>query len=134
MQTTFETTGWLLIGLALLHAGFPRRFHWKHELGSVSLLTRQIMYVHTFFIALAVMLIGLLCVTSAGELAGTPLGRKVSGGLAVFWGCRLLVQLFGYSPGLWKGKTFETTAHVLFTLLWIHLTVMFGLAATGSAL
>ena len=85
------------------------------------------MTVHTFFIALTVFLIGLLCVTSASELIETSLGKKVSLGLAVFWTIRLFTQIFIYSPKLWKGKTFETIVHVLFTLFWAYMSLVFWL-------
>ena len=77
MQTLLEITGGLLMALALLHVVFPRHFRWKEETAGLSLLTRQILYVHTFFIALTVFLMGLLCVTSAAELMDTPLGRRI---------------------------------------------------------
>ncbi len=83
------------------------------------------MYVHTFFIALVIFLIGLLCLTSAQEIVGTPLGRKLAFGLGIFWICRLFIQFFGYSVELWRGKTFETAVHILFSLLWTYLSVIF---------
>lgn len=129
MKLWLQINGALLVVLALLHAVFPRRFRWKEELASVSLLTRQILHVHTFFIALTVGLMGLLCLTSATELTGTALGRTICGGLLVFWLCRLLVQFFGYSTELWRGKRFETRVHVAFALLWANFTVCFACAA-----
>ena len=129
MQTLIEITGYLLIALALLHAVFPRHFRWREETAGLTLLTRQILYIHTLFIALTVGFIGLLCVTSADDLIRTPLGRRVCIGLAVFWGIRLAVQFFGYSPELWRGKRFETTMHVLFALFWAFLTGLFAMAA-----
>jgi len=125
MQTHLKIIGVLMIGLALSHALFPRHFRWKEELGPLSLLTRQIMYVHTLFVALVVFLMGLLCVTSADQLTGTPLGKRVSMGIGVFWTTRLLVQFFGYSSELWKGKRFETGVHIVFSLLWIYFSVVF---------
>ena len=65
MEPHLEIIGILLIALALLHVVFPRYFKWNEELKGVSLVTRQILHVHTFFIALTVFLMGLLCVTSA---------------------------------------------------------------------
>ena len=56
MERHLEITGILLIGLALLHVVFPRYFKWREELRGVSLITRQILHVHTFFIALTVFL------------------------------------------------------------------------------
>jgi hypothetical protein len=131
MRLWLEINGALLLALALLHAVFPRRFRWKEELREVSLLTRQILHVHTFFIALAVGLMGLLCLSSADALLATSLGRRLCAGLFVFWLCRLLVQFFGYSSTLWRGKAFETAVHVVFSLLWLNLAACFALAASG---
>lgn len=122
MELNLKIIGVLQIGLALLHAFFPRHFRWKEELSGLSLLSRQIMYVHTLFIALMIFLMGVLCVTSTDELISIPLGRRVCLGLALFWITRLLIQFFGYSSELWKGKVFETAMHVTFTILWIYLT------------
>lgn len=128
METQLKVIGILLMALALIHLIFPRYFNWKEELKSLSLMNRQMMQVHTFFIALVVFLMGLLCFTSSAELTGTPFGRTISLGLAIFWIIRLFMQLFIYSPKLWKGKPFETTVHIFFTLLWVYLSVVFLMA------
>jgi hypothetical protein len=94
-------------------------------LKDLSLINRQLMGVHTFFIALVVLLIGVLCLSSAHELIDTALGKKLSLGLGLFWTIRLAIQFFGYSPVLWKGKTFETTMHILFSVLWVYLSSIF---------
>lgn len=125
MELNLKIAGLLQIGLALLHAFFPRRFRWKEELASLSLLSRQIMYVHTFFVALTVFLIGVLCLTSSADLINTTFGRRIALGLAVFWLIRLYVQFFGYSSKLWKGKAFETTIHIIFSIFWIYLSCTF---------
>ena len=83
------------------------------------------MLVHTFFIALGLLLMGLLCTIYAAEMTTTHLGKGISFGLGIFWVCRLAIQLFGYSPALWRGKRFETTVHIVFTLLWIYLSTVF---------
>jgi hypothetical protein len=129
MNTALQVTGIVLMLLGLAHAAFPRHFRWREETVALSLLTRQILYVHTAFIGLTVFLIGLLSATCARELAGTPLGRRISVGLAVFWGIRLVVQFFGYSTDLWRGKPFETAMHILFSLFWVWLTMLFLLVA-----
>jgi len=83
------------------------------------------MYVHTFFIALAVFLMGLLCVVATDDMVHTSLGRQLSLGFSVFWFIRLLIQFFCYSSSLWRGKTFETIVHVLFSVFWGYLTWAF---------
>ena len=125
MEIHFKIIGIVLMALAFLHAIFPKFFNWEKELAALSLINRQMMVVHTFFIALIVFLMGLLCLSSAHELMETNLGKKIVLGLGIFWSIRLFVQFFGYSADLWKGKTFETTVHILFTLLWSYLSVFF---------
>lgn len=125
MEPHLQVIGILLIILSLLHIVFPRYFNWKAELAALSLVNRQMMGVHTFFIALMVLLMGILCLTESNALVGTPLGKKVALGLAVFWTARLLVQFFGYSPALWRGKPFETAIHFIFSVFWVYLSGVF---------
>ncbi len=125
MQLQLRIIGVLLILLALVHMVFPKYFDWKNEFSSVSLLNRQMIYVHTFFIALTVLLMGLLCLVCSNQIVHTELGKIISLGLGVFWTFRLIVQIVGYSSKLWKGKAFETTIHLLFTFLWTYLSAVF---------
>lgn len=125
MHLHLKIIGIVLIALAMVHIIFPRYFNWNKELNSLSLINRQMMTVHTFFIALLVFLMGLLCFTSSNELIGTHLGKKICLGLGIFWAIRLVIQFFGYSSELWKGKTFETTIHIILIFLWIYLSFIF---------
>jgi hypothetical protein len=125
MEMHLKIIGTLLIILALVHIIFPKYFNWEKELKSLSLINRQMMTIHTFFIALTVFLMGLLCLTSSTEMVETSLGKKISLCLCIFWSIRLFIQFFGYSPQLWKGKPFETIIHLLFSLLWMYLSIIF---------
>ena len=125
MEIQLKIIGALLILLALIHIIFPKYFHWEKELALLSLVNKQMMKVHTLFIALTLLLMGILCITSTIELITTNLGKQISLGFGIFWGVRLFIQLFGYSTKLWKGKTFETTVHIIFTFLWTYLTWTF---------
>ena len=117
--------GYSFIALSLAHVIFPRYFRWKEELAQLSLVNRQMMQIHTLFLAMAVLLNGLLCVTSAREILATLLGKRIALGLGIFWGIRLVIQFVGYSPKLWRGKAFETSIHILFSLLWAYATTVF---------
>jgi hypothetical protein len=132
MHLHLKILGVLLVGLALLHIVFPRYFRWKTTTSSLEQVTREILYVHTFFIALTVLLMGLLCLSSTQLLLTTPLGHRICLGLAVFWTLRLLFQFFGYSAQLWKGKRFETLVHIAFSGLWLYLSTVFWLAAMSQ--
>lgn len=127
MELHLKITGVIMVALAFLHLAFPGRFKWKDELNGLSLINRQLMYVHTFFIAFIVLLMGVFCLYSAREIVHTPLGRQLAFGLAIFWAVRLVFQFFVYSADLWRGKRFETWVHVLFSLLWSYFTTVFFL-------
>lgn len=120
-----------MVLLAICHLAFPRYFRWKQDLAAISQINREMMYVHTYFIALTVLLMGLLCFSEANALITTSLGKSISMGFALFWGSRLLVQFFGYSSNLWKGKGFETAIHIAFTVLWGYFTGLFILISKG---
>lgn len=126
-----KITGWLLILLACLHLIFPRYFNWKRELAGLSLINRQVMYIHTLFIGLMVFLMGLLCVGAPDDLINTMLGKKICLGLCTFWTTRLVVQFIGYSPKLWLGKGFETIIHITLTMVWLYISTVFALGGTG---
>src|SRR5260370_41687311 len=106
MEMHLKIIGFCLTALGLVHVIFPKQFNWKQELSSLSIMNREMMYVHTFFIAFTLLLVGILCLTSSTELIETILGKRISLGLGVFWIVRLYVQFFGYSSKTWKGKTF----------------------------
>jgi len=125
MEAHLNIIGILLIVLALVHGIFPKYFNWAEELKRLSLVNHQVMEIHTFFIALMVFLMGVLCLTSADELVTTSLGKKISFGMGIFWTFRLVVQFFGYSSKLWKGKRFETSVHVAFSALWTYMSLIF---------
>jgi hypothetical protein len=128
MDLQLKIVGVLLIILAIAHAFFPKYFKWKQDLAPLSLINRQMFYVHSFFIGLVVLLMGLLCVTSTEELLNTNLGKRICLCLAAFWTARLAVQFFAYSPKLWKGKAFETATHVMFSIFWIYLAAVFSMS------
>lgn len=125
MELQIKIIGVLLVFLGAIHVIFPKYFKWKTELKKLSLVNKELMEVHTFFVAFMVVLMGVLCVTSAQELVSTFLGQKICLGLSMFWGARLIIQFFGYSTELWKGKKFETVVHVFFSFFWAYLTILF---------
>jgi hypothetical protein len=125
MELHLKIIGWMMIILAMLHLVFPRYFEWSKQLASLSLINKQLMYVHTFFIGLIVLLMGIFCISSANEIVNLNLGRQLALGFFIFWSARLAFQFFVYSSKLWRGKKFETTIHILFSLLWIYFSAVF---------
>ncbi|MEZ4884301.1 MAG: hypothetical protein R3E32_06130 [Chitinophagales bacterium] len=132
MELHLKIIGSLFVILAFVHVIFPKYFNWRTEFQAVSLINRQIMYVHTFFIALVIFLMGLLCLSSSTEITTTPLGNKIALGFAIFWTIRLVIQFFGYSSELWKDKWFETVVHILFSILWTYVSGVFWWVYLGK--
>ena len=121
--------GVLLMCLGLSHAFFGRYFKWERELADVSLLTRQIFFVHTFFIALGVVLAGAASFVCADALLRPGiLSRTLLAGMTLFWLCRLLTQFFMYDARIWRGDRFRTVMHGVFSVLWIYVTATYGVA------
>ena len=125
MYIHLKIIGFLLIVLALLHFIFPKYFKWETDLKSLSLINKQMMIIHTFFIAITVFLMGILCLIETTEIINSSLGKTITLVFGVFWFARLIIQFFGYSSQLWKGKMFETIAHVTFSCLWVYFTSIF---------
>ena len=121
--------GLLQLLLAALNLYVPRRFGWTAELQRLSLFTRQVFVVHAGFIVLTLVQFGLLSLALADELLeSSALARAVLAGLTLFWLARLLVQWLFYDRSLWRGKTFETSVHVTFTLVWLYFTATYSAA------
>ncbi|MBI5774821.1 MAG: hypothetical protein HZA89_13890 [Verrucomicrobia bacterium] len=122
MKTCLQIAGVLQIALSLAHFDFARRFGWHEELQRVSLLTRQIFWVHTGFLMLVLAGFGGVSLLCADDLLmHSPLARAVLGGLSVFWIARWYCQFFVYRPELWRGNSLNTLAHILFAALWTFL-------------
>ena len=125
MEIHVKIVGSLLIALSLMHIVIPKYFKWEQELTSLSLITKQILYVHTFFIAFILLLTGLLCLSYSHELLHDPFGRVICLGFFGFWLTRLIFQFLVYSPKVWRGKRFETVMHVMFSGLWLYFSGVF---------
>jgi hypothetical protein len=129
LSDQIRIVGALLIVLGLSHAFFNRYFGWEKELASVSLFTRQVFYVHTFFIGMGVTLSGIGSLLYADALVRPgALSRAILAGLATFWLCRLLAQFFAYDAAIWRGDRFRTVMHFAFAVLWIYVTATYGSA------
>ena len=127
LETHLRIVGALLMVLAGAHAFFPKEFGWRDDLAKLTLLNRQIFLVHVSFIVLMLVLFGVLAIFFTADLvARSRLAAAVLGGLTLFWGLRLLTQQFIYDRRLWRGHRRNTILHILASLLWTYLTLVFG--------
>jgi hypothetical protein len=129
ITTNLRVVGVLLTVLGLSHVFFGQFLGWERELEGLSLLTRKILLVHTFFIGLGVAMAGTGSLLYASALLEpNALSRAILAGMVVLWLCRMLTQWFAYDAAIWKGDRFRTSMHVVFSALWIYVTATYGVA------
>jgi hypothetical protein len=129
LQLHVQIVGALLLSLGIAHSFFSRYFGWEKELVSLSVLTRRIFWVHSFFIALILAMLGVcsLFYTDA-LLEPTPLSRVLLAGIVAFWLCRLAIQFLVYDSAIWKGRPFYTFMNVVFSFFWVYVVITYSLA------
>lgn len=124
-----QIVGILMFGIVLLNFAVWKRFKWREEIQRLSLLTRQVFVVHSFYIMLSVGAFGIVSLFYPQALIDrTLLARLVLFFLTVFWASRLFMQLFVYDSSLWRGQRFNTFIHVTFTGIWAYFGAVYGYA------
>ncbi len=107
----------------------PRKLRYRENLAQASQTVRDIFAVHCIYIVLILVAFALLCFAFAGELAGgSRIGRALSGFLAVFWGLRVMIQLFHYNREI---KRRHPIYNAIFLATFVALALIFTLAAAG---
>ena len=104
-------------------------FRYRQEMAKVTPFVREVFFVQNAYIMATVATFGVLCFGFAPDLAGpTPLGRLLSGSLAIFWGGRIAIQLFFYDRDV---KRARPLAHLAFLATFVYLCGLFAAAALG---
>ncbi|MAG55166.1 MAG: hypothetical protein CMJ83_02640 [Planctomycetes bacterium] len=118
--------------LGVLSANFfaKRMFRYRENLERVDPVVRDVFWAQHTFLMLAVAGYALLCIFFADALAsGTGIGRAISGFLALFWGLRLVMQVWHYNA---DEKRRHSGFNWLFTATFLYLACLFGGAALGG--
>jgi hypothetical protein len=119
--------GGVLILLAALHIPIGKRLNWAEDARRLSPVNASIFHVHTFFICLVLVLMGLPCLVEPGLfLEPTRAGVWITWSISAFWAVRLYFQWCVYPPALWRGKRMESFVHAWFTLVWAGLAGLFA--------
>ncbi len=117
------------LSIAAANVVAPTRLRYEENLAKVSPIVRQIFVVHSVYMAGVLLAFSGLCFFFAPELAGaSPLGKYLSGYIALFWLARCAVQLFYYDSDLRKQNRF---ADAVFLLAFFYLGGLFAAAALG---
>lgn len=112
LELLLRIAGAGLILLAILHVPIGRRLRWSEDAMRLMPVNRSIFHVHTFFICLVLLLMGLPCLLDPSIFTATSrAGAWLSWSISTFWATRLYFQWFVYPADLWRGKRMETVVH-----------------------
>ena len=129
IEANLRVVGVLLLAIAALGVAVHRHFGWGAEIRRLTLLTRQVFLIHSAFVTLTLVLLGLLLAGFAPALlAPGVLPRALLVGLLVMWSARMLAQWFFYDPSLWRGNRLNTFMHVLFSGIYVYFVATLALA------
>lgn len=121
MTTWVVLAGLGQLGLAAGSLWIPRVLGWREETMRLTRLTRQVFWTYSFYIWGTNVCMGALSAFAPATLLdGTPLARAVCAYIALYWGARLLLQLFCYDRTVVTTATLrlaEATLAILFAFL-----------------
>jgi hypothetical protein len=116
----------LLIASALV----PRVFDWRRHLGTLPPFLRTLFWVYGAFIVLVIIGFASITLLHARALAaGTPLARAISGFIAIFWGARLVVQIWAFDVRPFLTNHFLTIGYHGLTIAFVFLALVYAVAA-----
>jgi hypothetical protein len=127
---------------ALLLAGFghfviltasalvPKVLDWKTVLKPLPPFLRTLFWVYGVFIVLTIISFGTLTLLHADAMArGEPVARSVAAVIAVFWGARLIVQLFVFDASPYLTNAWLKLGDHVLTVAFLFLTATYTIAA-----
>lgn len=134
LSILLQLAGAGLILLAILHIPIGRRLKWREDAERLSAVNASIFHVHTFFICVVLVMMGLPCLLDPRVfLDKSRAAAWLSWSFAAFWIIRLYFQWFVYRADLWQGKRMETFMHWCFTFIWMALATLFSLCGLWQA-
>lgn len=141
MKTLITLENLLLIAgighFAILSASalVPKVLDWKTTLNPLPPFLRTLFWVYGVFIVLTIIGMGTLTLLNAHAMAGgDAVARSLAGFIAVFWGARLIVQLFVFDSRPYLTNLWLKLGDHLLTMTFVFFTVVYGLTAMRTAI
>ena len=108
----------------------PKTLDWKGELAKLIPFLRTLFWVYGAFIVLTIFAFGVLSVLYPKELAsGGNLARGVCAFIAIFWGVRLVVQLFVFDASEFLTTWYFKLGYHVLTATFIYQTAAYSYCA-----
>lgn len=133
METLILIGGVLHLATLLGSAQVPKEMNFKEELPKLSSLMRHWVLTAGGYIVLNILAFGLVSIFLPQQLvSGDILARTVCGFIAVFWGIRLVIQLFLFDAKPYLRNWFLKLGFHGLTVVFLYQTVVYGWAAIRS--
>jgi hypothetical protein len=133
MRTLVVLAGLGQLFLAAASLAIPRVLGWRDELAKLRPLTRQVFWTYAGYIWFTNLSFGLLSTLAPGWLLDrSPLGRAVSGFIAVYWGARLALQFLYFERDAFRGGIGLRAAELALVGLFVFLTLVYGVVALSA--
>jgi hypothetical protein len=127
LVTFLRVAGFVQIAIAAANFILPGKLGYRENLGRVSPIIRQIFIVHSGYIVGILLLFAALSIRFASELAnGKGIGQFLAAAIALFWLCRIPLQLLYYDKALRRKHRIGDLA---FTVAIVCLALLYGAAA-----
>ena len=108
----------------------PKVLDWKTALKPLSPFLRTLFWVYGVFIVLTIIGMGALTLFNAHAMvSGDPVARSLAAFIAVFWGARLIVQLFIFDSRPYLTNIWLKLGDHMLTVAFIFFTVIYAFAA-----
>jgi len=118
------------LGLAAGSLALPRILRWREDTQKLRPLTRQVFWTYASYIWVTNVCFGALSIAAPGVLLDhSPLARLVTGYIALYWGARLLVQLFYFDRSQAPPGALYKLADVALVGLFLGWTAVYGVLA-----
>ena len=128
LQLCLLVAGWGQIILIVGSLGIPKVLGWKEKLSDMSILLRQMFWVYSFYIWCTNLCFGLLSALAPQLLLDrSPLATCVSGFILGYWLVRMVVQWLYFDISEIPMTTFNNIARWVLEILFMALTVVYGL-------
>jgi hypothetical protein len=120
------------LGLAAGSLALPRILRWGEDTQKLRPLTRQVFWTYASYIWVTNVCFGVLSTAAPGLLLdGSLLARLVTGYIALYWGARLLVQLFYFDRSAAPPGALYKLAEAALVAAFFGWTVVYAVLALG---
>ncbi len=131
LEMVLWIAGLVQLSIALANFVLPKKLGYRENLARVAPMIRQIFVVHSGYIVGILLLFTAITFGFTAELAsGRGLGRFLAASMALFWACRVPLQLFYYDKALRRANR---AGDVAITFALVFLAVTYAAAALVRA-